>query len=50
MIAQESGANVALIDQTGATNFAGISQTTNDANIGYIFQIGDGNRAGIVQK
>jgi hypothetical protein len=49
LINQETASNIAYIDQTGATNFGAITQEVNDLNTGVIFQIGDNNRAGIVQ-
>jgi Curlin associated repeat len=49
-INQESSANLASIDQVGATNFAVIMQSENDGAIAVIYQTGDSNRARISQK
>lgn len=49
LIFQEASASNAYIEQTGATNFAAIIQSTNDASTGVVIQVGDGNRAMIYQ-
>lgn len=50
LIVQEGASNLAYVDQTGSLNFAAIAQGTNDANLGTIWQIGDENRATIIQR